>query len=415
MEPRPVVPSEAAQLALPLGHRHLTEQLGGVPMAVEEDEALGCWCMFAPCDNDDTWRSWWARLRGPPGTPYHNMILKLSITLSETYIWRSPRIRFETPVFHPNIDRNGNIDCDILDDLYSPAMASFSKMLLAVLSLLADPTPDVACWQADPGMQSCIRLCAEDRPSFDARARAQAAAHAHPSTWSCAVHAHCDPPVCARARFLFWVGGQITRQRCMPEFIDVWAAHVMPSAMAPTMMAGGLLADHVVDECICRHRQMRAAKRSVMMALRQRRQELADAVAQELRSNAHSEWGVAAHGASMWHTAQQTVARTLILAGHRISQLELGFKVSAALSERRRTCAEPGDGATDNGADAAAVERAVADCLTLFEHEGLCRCRRRNVDGDERMAEWIAANAWARPPGRPRRAKGKASPVAGRT
>ena len=76
MEPRPVVPSEAAQLALPLGHRHLTEQLGGVPMAVEEDEALGCWCMFAPCDNDDTWRSWWARLRGPPGTPCAIPMLK---------------------------------------------------------------------------------------------------------------------------------------------------------------------------------------------------------------------------------------------------------------------------------------------------------------------------------------------------
>lgn len=401
-----MVPSEAAQLALPQGHRHLKAQLGGVPMGVEEDEALGCWCMFAP--RDDSWRSWWARLCGPPGTPYQDTILKVSITLNDSYIWRSPCIRFETPVFHPNVDGNGHIDCDLLEEHYSPAMAPFSKMLLAVLSLLADPMPDLACWPTDAGMQRCIRLCAEDRTSFDALARAQAVARAHPLTWSCAVHPQCDQPIRAWARFLAWVGGQMARQRCMPELIDVWAAHVMPFAMASTMMAGGLFADHIVEECIRRHRQIGAAKRREAEALHQRRRERADVVAEDLRTSARMECGVIAHGASLWHTTQHTIARTLILAGHRISQLDLSAKVCAALSEGRRASAADGtadgaerDGGTD-GTDSAAVDIAVADALALFELDGLCRrCGQCNVDGYQRLtSEWIAINDWVKPAAR---------------
>ena len=84
---------------------------------------------------------WKATIVGPDGTPYHGGIFNLSIHFSPEYPFKSPKINFQTKIYHPNINAAGQICLDILKDQWSPAL-TISKVLLSICSLLNDPNPD---------------------------------------------------------------------------------------------------------------------------------------------------------------------------------------------------------------------------------------------------------------------------------
>jgi len=84
---------------------------------------------------------WKATIMGPEGTPYHGGIFNLSIFFSPEYPFKSPKINFQTKIYHPNINSAGQICLDILKDEWSPAL-TISKVLLSICSLLNDPNPD---------------------------------------------------------------------------------------------------------------------------------------------------------------------------------------------------------------------------------------------------------------------------------
>lgn len=65
-----------------------------------------------PCA--DNIMQWTATITGPDGSVYEGMTLKLSIAFSDQYPHKAPTIKFTTPVFHPNVDLEGNICLDIL-------------------------------------------------------------------------------------------------------------------------------------------------------------------------------------------------------------------------------------------------------------------------------------------------------------
>jgi len=84
---------------------------------------------------------WIATILGPEGTPYEGGIFFLDIKFPCDYPLKPPKISFTTPVYHPNVNREGNICVDILKGQWSPIL-NIRSVLLSISSLLSDPNPD---------------------------------------------------------------------------------------------------------------------------------------------------------------------------------------------------------------------------------------------------------------------------------
>ena len=81
-----------------------------------------------------------ATITGPPSTPFATGIFLLSITIPSRYPFEPPRVRFLTPIHHPNIDSAGRICLDTLksNGSWSPAV-SLPSLLLSIRSLMGEP------------------------------------------------------------------------------------------------------------------------------------------------------------------------------------------------------------------------------------------------------------------------------------
>ena len=65
-------------------------------------------------------------------------IFKLSLDFEESYPSTPPKIKFVTPMYHPNVYKSGAICLDILKNNWS-AVYNVSSLLLSIQSLLTDP------------------------------------------------------------------------------------------------------------------------------------------------------------------------------------------------------------------------------------------------------------------------------------
>eukprot|EP01084_Bolivina_argentea_P030270 56117_1 len=72
---------------------------------------------------------WKATIIGTPETPYENGHYDLQIIFPSNYPYRAPQLTFLTKIFHPNIDKHGNISCDILKTEWSPAYTLMSLLV----------------------------------------------------------------------------------------------------------------------------------------------------------------------------------------------------------------------------------------------------------------------------------------------
>lgn len=66
---------------------------------------------------------------------YEGLKFKLTLTFPSDYPFKAPTVRFDTQVFHPNVDTAGNICLDILKDKWS-AVHNVRTILLSIQSLL---------------------------------------------------------------------------------------------------------------------------------------------------------------------------------------------------------------------------------------------------------------------------------------
>jgi ubiquitin-conjugating enzyme E2 C len=72
---------------------------------------------------------------------YYGLSYSLSMTFPSNYPMSPPTVKFETPIWHPNVDQSGNICLDILKDKWS-ATYTVSTLLLSIQGLLDTPNND---------------------------------------------------------------------------------------------------------------------------------------------------------------------------------------------------------------------------------------------------------------------------------
>ncbi|XXG50504.1 hypothetical protein AAC387_Pa02g4503 [Persea americana] len=85
--------------------------------------------------------SWKGTITGSKDTVYEGMVYKLSLSVPTEYPFKPPKVKFDTMCFHPNVDINGNICLDILQDKWSSAY-DVRTVLLSIQSLLGEPNND---------------------------------------------------------------------------------------------------------------------------------------------------------------------------------------------------------------------------------------------------------------------------------
>ncbi|AEE76325.1 putative ubiquitin-conjugating enzyme E2, ubiquitin-conjugating enzyme/RWD [Arabidopsis thaliana] len=81
---------------------------------------------------------WKGTITGSKDTVFEGTEYRLSLTFSNDYPFKSPKVKFETCCFHPNVDLYGNICLDILQDKWSSAY-DVRTILLSIQSLLGEP------------------------------------------------------------------------------------------------------------------------------------------------------------------------------------------------------------------------------------------------------------------------------------
>uniref|UniRef100_A0A7S2H8K1 UBC core domain-containing protein n=1 Tax=Haptolina brevifila TaxID=156173 RepID=A0A7S2H8K1_9EUKA len=97
-----------------------------------------------PSESDLT--VWRALIEGPKGSPFEGGVFSLSVRIPSDYPFKPPAVRFETPVYHCNVNDSGAICLSILAEAWSPAN-SVPRALEAVRMMLATPDTDNALRQ----------------------------------------------------------------------------------------------------------------------------------------------------------------------------------------------------------------------------------------------------------------------------
>ena len=96
--------------------------------------------------------SWIVSIEGPEGTPYEGGVFQASIDFPQTYPNNPPKMKFITPIWHPNIYKNGEVCISILhepefdqfnemetmDEKWRPVLG-VREIVLSVVSLLSEP------------------------------------------------------------------------------------------------------------------------------------------------------------------------------------------------------------------------------------------------------------------------------------
>ncbi|XP_048782208.1 ubiquitin-conjugating enzyme E2 T [Lagopus muta] len=108
-------------------------------LSAEPPPGVSCWQSGARLDELR------AQIIGAAETPYEKGIFDLEIVVPERYPFEPPKIRFLTPIYHPNIDSAGRICLDVLKlppkGAWRPSL-NISTLLTSIQLLMAEPNPD---------------------------------------------------------------------------------------------------------------------------------------------------------------------------------------------------------------------------------------------------------------------------------
>lgn len=110
-------------------------------------------------------RHYFVKLAGPRDTPFESGVFDVEMLLPDDYPMSPPKVLFNTPIYHPNIDKFGRICLDILKANWTPALQMRSVML-SLQALMSSPDPDdflsadvAKQWKENPS--EAMRIAAE--------------------------------------------------------------------------------------------------------------------------------------------------------------------------------------------------------------------------------------------------------------
>jgi ubiquitin-conjugating enzyme E2 A len=109
--------------------------------------------------------SWKIKMLGPENSSYENGIFDMMITFNEEYPIKAPSVKFLTPMYHPNIYRDGKICIDILQPDGWSAIQKVETILISIRSLLTDPNP------SSPANREAAELYVNDIKKYDTTVR----------------------------------------------------------------------------------------------------------------------------------------------------------------------------------------------------------------------------------------------------
>ena len=115
-------------------------------------------------DNPEDMLKWSAKIKGPPDSPYEEGTFDMLIRFDEDYPVKPPSVKFLTPMYHPNVHRDGKICVDVLQHEWSPTQ-NVRTILLSVMSLLTDPNP------SSPANREAAELYLKDKKEYETKVR----------------------------------------------------------------------------------------------------------------------------------------------------------------------------------------------------------------------------------------------------
>nr|XP_023926544.1 ubiquitin-conjugating enzyme E2 E2-like [Quercus suber] len=155
-QPRPTV----GKMVMVAGLKEVKEKLIAELMEFVKDPPDSCSAGLV----DENIFHWQGTIVGPAESPFAGGLFVVHLHFSPDYPGSPPKVSFKTKVFHPNIDSNGTICLDILQENWSPDL-SISTVLLSIFSLLADPNFD------DPLVPEIADMYKTDRVKYETTAR----------------------------------------------------------------------------------------------------------------------------------------------------------------------------------------------------------------------------------------------------
>lgn len=145
----------------------------------EKEEVMRCpppYCKVA-YDDDDVFNNT-AQITGPEGTPFEGGVFNLTMNFSSDYYpYMPPKVTFITPIYHPNISREGFISLNILQNEWSPALTCRTA-LLSIVAFLSLPNPD------DPIEPEIAIIYQNDKEEYNSIAREWTRLYASPQLYS---------------------------------------------------------------------------------------------------------------------------------------------------------------------------------------------------------------------------------------
>lgn len=84
----------------------------------------------------------WSGLIVPMNAPYNKGAFKIELCFPQEYPFKPPKLTFQTPIYHPNVDEKGQVCLPIIaSENWKPATRT-TQVIDALVAMVNQPEPD---------------------------------------------------------------------------------------------------------------------------------------------------------------------------------------------------------------------------------------------------------------------------------